>query len=96
MKKILITAIITMIATHVYGIESGAQCPDGYTQITQPDIILTTNTCPANYTDYGTAQSCADTTPDAVCFMYLPTQTTFDDATGTYEYTEICVMDESI
>ncbi len=95
MKKI---AFITAMSFYVVGARCDVppiQCPSGYTKITSPEIVLASS-CPANYTNCGDASSCAAQSPDGVCFVYAPAGIPYNDTTGQYEYTEICMLDESI
>lgn len=68
-------------------------CPSGYIAIDAPYITVATN-CPSGTVEIGDngAYSCLVSNPSRNCIMYAPVGMSFTDDSGTYEYTEPCVM----
>jgi len=90
MKKLLFIILLAPITA--YGETPSTACPSGYIQVNEPDVTLNASTCPANFTKTGYAPSCLVSSPEKICYMYIPTSQTFTDDQGTYEYTDICEL----
>ena len=73
----------------VFAVTLTTTCPSGYKTINRPEFRLAT-TCDSSEKSIGTISTCLTDSPAAVCWLYAPTNTQFSDATGTYEFTEIC------
>ncbi|MBQ7128300.1 MAG: hypothetical protein IJO18_04945 [Alphaproteobacteria bacterium] len=82
----------------IYNTDAAApatECPTGYITISKPDVILANTSCPSGYVSVGTVSSCLVANPAGNCFMYAPAGVSYTDASGTYEFTEACEMEES-
>lgn len=91
MKYLFILALFIMPVV-ARGTEPATTCPAGYLQIDEPLIVIANDTCPSGYTTAGRAESCLVSSPQGVCMMYAPTDTSYSDDTGSYTYTTICPL----
>ncbi len=89
MKRTIFLLVCVPLVAHAAA--PGTSCPLGYTLVDSPNITIATS-CPSGYTAVGDAESCLVSSPTGDCIMYAPVGMSFSDDSGTYEYTEPCVM----
>lgn len=92
MKRIFILFFaITPCAS--FAAAPSTSCPSGYVTIEEEYMDIADGSCPSGYTSAGTADSCLISSPAGSCIMYAPTNTTYTDNTGSYEFTSACPLE---
>ena len=103
MKEIMLirfSAIVVTVYFLLYIYEARAvtpmtSCPEGWHAVDDSYVKIATS-CSTDYVDAGTTLSCEEATQDdEYCYMYAPAGVSYTDASGTYEFTEACEMEES-
>lgn len=89
MKKLIMAIIFIPYAT--YGAAPATSCPSGYVALEEPYLTIA-NSELSCINSAGTATTCLTDNPAGVCFMYVPTGTTYTDESGSYEFTSICPL----
>lgn len=90
MKKLIITIFLAPVATHAAA--PATSCPSGFVAINEPYLTIANGLCPSGTTSVGAAPTCLSTNPVGSCMMYAPAATTYTDASGSYEFTQICPL----
>ncbi len=94
MKKIFILSFY-MIIYSAWANSPITTCPSDYLSVEDSlnvKSVLIADTCPPNYVSAGTITSCLVSSAAGDCWMYVPVGTTYTDAYGSYQYTEICPL----
>lgn len=90
MKKIIFILLFLPLSA---GADAPATtCPVGYITIASDNVTQIATTCPMGYIAVGTAKSCLSDDYIGGCYMYAPAGMSYTDDTGTYEFTDACVM----
>lgn len=89
MKRIIL--LLAGIPMVLHAATPGTSCPSGYVAIDEEYLTIATE-CPSGTASVGTANSCLVSSPAGSCIMYAPVGVSYTDDSGTYEYTEACVM----
>ncbi len=92
MKRIFIL-IMSIAPIGASAVAPSTSCPAGYVAIVEEYMEIADNKCPVGYTSAGTAYSCLISSPAGSCIMYAPTNTTYTDNTGSYEFTSACPLE---
>lgn len=97
MQKILILPVL-FISSGVLAGAPSTQCPAGYVELREPYAIIGNLYCESvnGVVPVEIEQpiySCLVNTPQAVCTMFVPLETTYSDDTGDYQYTEPCALE---
>lgn len=90
MKKLIY--LILFIPGPLYAAAPTIYCPSGFVAVNEAYLTIAGDVCPPGTTSVGIAKSCLVSTPSGTCIMYAPTNTTYTDSTGSYEFTEICPL----
>ena len=91
MKRIFIL-IMAIAPIGAFAAAPSTTCPAGYVAVVESYMEIADSTCPIGYTFVGTADSCLISSPAGSCIMYAPTNTTYTDDTGSYEFTSACPL----
>lgn len=91
MKHLFILGVVLM-PTLIHAAAPSTSCPAGFVAVDEPYITLEKDSCPTGYTAVGTASSCLVSSPQEVCMMYAPADTSYSDSTGSYTYVSICPL----
>ncbi len=86
MKKLIFIFAIVGTANSA---ELMTSCPAGWVSVTQ-DSITIADSCPSGYVDAGEVTSCITPQDENTCWLFAPTDVSFSDSTGTFQFTEIC------
>lgn len=92
MKRIIIF-IIAIAPMGAIATAPSTSCPMGYVAVAEQYMEIADSACPSGYTSAGVADSCLVTSPAGSCIMYAPTDVSYTDASGTYEFTSACPME---
>ena len=92
MKRIFIL-IMSIAPIGAFAAAPSTSCPAGYVTVVEEYMEIANSTCPRGYTSAGTADSCLISSPAGSCIMYAPTNTTYTDNTGSYEFTSACPLE---
>lgn len=74
------------------GAELITSCPGDYIMVYEPYIYIASGPGNLAITEVGTATSCLVQSRGEACIMYAPTGMEFSDASGDFEFDNICVM----
>ena len=91
MKRIFIL-IMSIAPIGAFAAAPSTTCPAGYVAVVESYMEIADRACPIGYTYVGTANSCLISSPAGSCIMYAPTNTTYTDDTGSYEFTSACPL----
>ena len=91
MKRIFIL-IMSIAPIGAFAAAPSTTCPAGYVAVVESYMEIADRACPSGYTSAGTANSCLLSSPAGSCIMYAPTNTTYTDDTGSYEFTSACPL----
>ena len=93
MKKVFF--IFVVFATlRAYAYDFPLSCPDGYTTVLERQIVLSdSSSCPSGYTKVNNRFTGSCLEDMNYCLMYIPSNTTYSDETGWFEYTQLCPLE---
>lgn len=93
MKNMLIFSVLC-IPFSALAAEPYTSCPVGYIAVNK-NMIVKGESCPAGYIYFGNidAVNCTATSSEAMCVVYIPSNTNYTDSTGTYDFTSLCNID---
>ena len=91
MKRIFIL-IMAIAPIGAFAAAPSTTCPAGYVAVEESYMEIADSACPIGYTFVGTANSCLISSPAGSCIMYAPTNITYTDDTGSYEFTSACPL----
>ncbi len=96
-KKILVVLICHLMVYGAYAATPSTQCPSGYVTIVEPYTIIGYPYCESVGsiipTEIERITTCLTDSPEAVCTMFVPRGTKYQDESGEYQYSEPCALE---
>lgn len=97
MKK-LFFIVCMFLPFETYAYDFPTTCSSyGFTTIEERGVIVSDTSCPSGYTELNNQNSnflvpCVSDSM-GICLMYVPSNTSYPDDTGWFEYTEPCMLE---
>lgn len=89
--KTILMIFCFIVPSVAVAIAPATECPTGYVAVNER-YMLVRSSCPAGTSSAGDAESCLVANPVGACIMYAPAGVSYTDTTGTYEFSEACMM----
>ena len=94
MKKLFFILSIFAVMSVAHAEDFPTQCQSGYTTVLERQIVLFDSfSCPSGYTKVNNRFTGSCLEDMNYCLMYIPSNTTYSDETGWFEYTSLCPLE---